>query len=427
MHARHSRPLLLALAVTLFAWLLPSIALAAEDEQKAPPAPLVTDVWTESSDHRTAGLNGRITVFLTNAPRDQPCSSYVLFIDNRALTGLAPESCSFDDESKLTRIRFVLRRTDQNSDVWLALLQHPVDLTRNYAITLNDREDGTRPFPSEIASAPRKADQSDRFTLRLVSESGFYWFLILGALLVAVWLLAGGLTPLLRERPSEDPDGRTWRELPYSLGLTQMAFWTLLVLLGFVFLWLVTNQTNTISESTLVLLGISAGTALAGGIINAQFDGRAAPKSRGFFRDICGDKTGITLHRIQMLAWTAVLGIIFCVTIYSQLTMPSFNPALLALMGISSGSYIGFKFPEEKSGVPAPAPAGAGDKTAAGVTPPSQLPVGARRAATELALQGERPEAASDGSDGGGATASERSRTPVPEAGRSPEHSGASP
>jgi hypothetical protein len=39
-------------------------------------------------------------------------------------------------------------------------------------------------------------------------------------------------------------------------------------------------------------------------------------------------------------------------TVYSAyrfLAMPDFDPTLLGLMGISSGTYIGFKFPEKKS------------------------------------------------------------------------------
>ncbi|HKV39453.1 MAG TPA: hypothetical protein VJX67_09585, partial [Blastocatellia bacterium] len=39
-------------------------------------------------------------------------------------------------------------------------------------------------------------------------------------------------------------------------------------------------------------------------------------------------------------------GVIFCVEVYKNLSMPQFDPTLLALMGISAGTYLGFKFPE---------------------------------------------------------------------------------
>lgn len=43
-----------------------------------------------------------------------------------------------------------------------------------------------------------------------------------------------------------------------------------------------------------------------------------------------------------------VLGVIFLSSVYNQLTMPEFSATLLGLMGISAGTYIGFKFPEQK-------------------------------------------------------------------------------
>jgi hypothetical protein len=48
-----------------------------------------------------------------------------------------------------------------------------------------------------------------------------------------------------------------------------------------------------------------------------------------------------------MATWTLVLGIIFVRSVYRELTMPDFDTSLLGLMGLSSGTYIGFKFPEK--------------------------------------------------------------------------------
>jgi hypothetical protein len=50
------------------------------------------------------------------------------------------------------------------------------------------------------------------------------------------------------------------------------------------------------------------------------------------------------------LVWTWVLGIIFISSVYHGLQMPQFNPTLLGLMGISSGTYLGFKVPENRGG-----------------------------------------------------------------------------
>ena len=70
--------------------------------------------------------------------------------------------------------------------------------------------------------------------------------------------------------------------------------------------------------------------------------------SSGFLRDILSDSSGYSFHRFQIFAWTIVLGIIFVSSVYNNLTMPEFSPTLLGLMGLSAGTYIGFKFPEQK-------------------------------------------------------------------------------
>ncbi len=69
--------------------------------------------------------------------------------------------------------------------------------------------------------------------------------------------------------------------------------------------------------------------------------------SKGFLRDVLSDASGYSFHRFQIFAWTIVLGIMFVSSVYNNLTMPEFSATLLGLMGISSGTYIGFKFPEK--------------------------------------------------------------------------------
>jgi cell division protein FtsB len=74
----------------------------------------------------------------------------------------------------------------------------------------------------------------------------------------------------------------------------------------------------------------------------------SAKASVSFLRDILSDSSGYSFHRFQIFAWTIVLGIIFVSAVYNSLNMPEFSSTLLGLMGISSGTYIGFKFPEKK-------------------------------------------------------------------------------
>lgn len=70
--------------------------------------------------------------------------------------------------------------------------------------------------------------------------------------------------------------------------------------------------------------------------------------SQGFLRDILSDGSGYSFHRFQIFAWTIILGIIFISSVYNSLAMPEFSPTLLGLMGLSAGTYIGFKIPENK-------------------------------------------------------------------------------
>ncbi len=53
----------------------------------------------------------------------------------------------------------------------------------------------------------------------------------------------------------------------------------------------------------------------------------------------------MSFHRFQIIVWTLVLGVVFCSEVLTKLAMPSFDSTLLILMGISSGTYLGFKFP----------------------------------------------------------------------------------
>jgi len=74
----------------------------------------------------------------------------------------------------------------------------------------------------------------------------------------------------------------------------------------------------------------------------------AVPMSTGIFTDLFTDATGVSLHRFQMAAWTVVLAVVFVASVYNTLAMPEFGETILALMGISSGTYVGFKFPEKR-------------------------------------------------------------------------------
>jgi hypothetical protein len=198
----------------------------------------------------------------------------------------------------------------------------------------------------------------------------------------------------------------------YSLGRFQMAFWFTLTIISFFFIWLITDAYDIITPTILTLIGISAGTSLSAAVIddskstellnktidlqnendrlviemtniNTLIDTVPAPallsdlqnqrqskqerlaviiplitrnklvltpqQSEGFFKDLLQDVNGVSFHRLQMLVWTFVLGLIFLYSVWKRLSMPEFSATLLALQGITAGTYLGFKFPEKQA------------------------------------------------------------------------------
>ncbi len=203
----------------------------------------------------------------------------------------------------------------------------------------------------------------------------WYWILGLFILLLGTLLYLGATTDMLRSAlTGKLADGK---HPPYSLGLVQMAFWFCLTLGAYVYICLVTRQVHVPMGSVLGLLGISATTGLAavfvdkqktGGSADAQAAAAASPAtSQGFLADILSDGDGVSFHRFQIVVWTIVLGVVFVWSVYRDITMPEFDASLLTLMGISSGTYIGFKFPEKvKTGDGPPPTAGGAPAPAAG-------------------------------------------------------------
>ena len=126
----------------------------------------------------------------------------------------------------------------------------------------------------------------------------------------------------------------------YSLGRTQMALWTFVIAPALAFIFMVTWNASAISNGVLVLMGISFGTTL----LAAVSDATAPPKvSVDFLTDLVTDDTGPSMHRYQMVLFTLILVVIFIAKTAAGLVMPEFDNSLLALMGISNGTYLGFK------------------------------------------------------------------------------------
>jgi hypothetical protein len=190
---------------------------------------------------------------------------------------------------------------------------------------------GTQPLAEWVPPDPRMPAQ-----LRVYSPP-VAWMAGIGFILLLVGIfLAGRTTSLLRDGDATSA---------YSLARSQMAFWMIATVFGFVFIWVLTHEyQNVITAATFTLLGISGTTAIAAKAIDAN----SAPQpSKGFLTDILSDgQGGPQVHRIQVVIWTLVLGTIYVSNIFDSLVLTAFDSNLLILVGIANGVYAGFKTQE---------------------------------------------------------------------------------
>lgn len=270
----------------------------------------------------------------------------VPYLDDRPLKGLYPETV--DPHSHT--LTFHLDRTQSTQEAWTDLLKNPGFDPRvmTFSVGLEDKQ-----------QLPTKA----KISLVVIPKKWFIASIAVFLLLLYILFRLAAGTALLRDpgisqghmpgftvlwrRPS--PDTKLG---PYSLARTQMAFWFFLVITAFVLIWMIIGDTDTITPGVLVLVGISAGTALGATAIDSS-KRKTTPEpargegSRGFLNDILSDGTGVSFHRFQIVVWTIVLGFIFSRRVLNHLAMPDFGTNLLTLMGISSGTYLGLKLPEQ--------------------------------------------------------------------------------
>ncbi len=293
-------------------------------------------------------LFNTITVTVANLPlllkaAGNDYSKIILFLDGYPLKGITNSPRPGDGSNEL---KFDLKRTD-NEDTkksWNSLLGRPsLPIPKDKPVSVTVGVQGQPPVETAVKD-------NTKFPMTVISKYG-YWVFV-AALVLFLWQFIRWAknSDVLRVGPRLT-DGTLQR---YSLGRCQMAYWFIIVAASYVFIWMVTSEYGVLPGSVLGLIGISAGTALGAVIIDSSGPGSVnasvTPQpTAGFFNDIFSDDQGkITFHRFQILAWSIVLGIIFIASVYNVLTMPDFPSELLALMGISSGTYIGFKFPEKQ-------------------------------------------------------------------------------
>lgn len=335
-----------------------------------------------------AGLDDRLFLSVSMPP-DQAANDLARKIRDWRLSinGIAIDDSQLSWEAAQDTTIVVsvkLRRSTSSKAAWNELLAQKV-LDHAVAITITDAN--KKPFPS-----------SAFFNLQVIRLSWYRW-VVLGVLAVLVIVLCSNdrLKQMLREDgPRKDPT----RPAAYSLARVQMFYWFALTIVCYVVIWIITGDRDTINNDVLTLMGISAGTFLGAVAIDSskkaqarsqlpdaaaklefaqdaataaaeaggpnaatartallvqqrtfkQLDARTlADYNEQFLTDILSDADGLSFHRFQIFAWSLVLGAIFLISVVQTLSMPTFGNTLLGLMGISGGTYLGFKFPEQKT------------------------------------------------------------------------------
>jgi len=274
-----------------------------------------------------------------------------LTIDGEKINTPAPVRTG--DENSL---RYTITKDAANKKVLDSLFVNPLQMVATAQVSLSVDE-------------PVKKVQQDIWpgSFRLVRPTNFNGMLFCIALVLFAlsFMKLGKFDARLRNYDSDST---------FSLSLVQMAVWYYVVTMSFLYLYFSGGFCMPeLNQSTMVLLGISSATALGGKIINvsntekektesaeksrqdrsvAGNDGAATgatkgAQSNGLLLDILSDEYGINLTRFQIFVWTLVMVGIFIWTVISESVIPDFSDSnLLLLMGISSGSYLGYKLKE---------------------------------------------------------------------------------
>lgn len=141
---------------------------------------------------------------------------------------------------------------------------------------------------------------------------------------------------------------------PFSLARTQLGVWTVIIACCYLYKVLCKGCSPTdIMEkntTTLILLGISAGTTAVAGIIDSSQEKQRHQNqpSEGFIKDILSDENGISIHRFQNVIWTVIAIVIYLTDIATneKCHLPELDQTLLSLTGISNATYLGLKLKE---------------------------------------------------------------------------------
>lgn len=282
---------------------------------------------------------------LQSRPADK--SQLILYANGVALKGMATDWFSdYSNQDIINRkiallkdttdIFFILKRDQATKIAWNFFYSNTKHWYQNdITLNLSVGWEGMSPIIKKGNSKTRLTVKYFQFEVFLVWIVGFVLF-------IAASLYLAIKTDLLREC---DVEGA------YSLSLTQLMFWTVLIIGAFIYTLVLTDIASTLNTSVLLLLGISLSTTGFASLIDNNKKNRNEVECKthiNFFKDILTDGNCYSVQRAQIVAWNLVLGVYFILYTINNKDMPEFSETLLFLAGISSASYLTGKIPENK-------------------------------------------------------------------------------
>lgn len=326
-----------ALVIFTVCGLLFSVGLWAEAIDTSKPY-----VVSVHSSENALGLEDEIGVAVINAGQlldeaRQQDKHILLFLDGSQLKGIYPDSYAVDRDKG--ELHFFVDHSEEPIAMWDHLMlsrESQKFFSRKVSISVGLEDQN--PVPTMVKD-------KNSFKLIMVRKRWFYVSVVALLALLGLFIVLAIKTDMLRNiGPNPSHGGRK----PYSLAHTQMAIWFFTIMSSWLLLYVLKHTFDTINESLVILMGISSGAGIAAATIDSNRKVKAVIKrSKGFINDILSDSNGISFHRFQVFAWTIVMVLVFIRQVASYLVMPEFSTALLTLMGISSGTYLGFKVSEK--------------------------------------------------------------------------------
>ncbi|SHJ28742.1 hypothetical protein SAMN02745146_2766 [Hymenobacter daecheongensis DSM 21074] len=285
----------------------------------------------------------------------------VLYIDDAPLIGMPPLAVYADEAPAAgqaagrrdDKVVFKLSRTIDNARYWNVVYSSPWAFSHPGHIGLGyDDQVITELYPGPTGIV--------RF--ELIQPSALWGSLLGTAVLGLSILLLASRSWLLRETDGQatGPDGAivTVANPAYSLAKMQLAWWTFIILSCYLIIYCVTGEMPDLSVTSLGLLGISAGTTALNGLLTPAAGAQPLPvyPSRGWLTDILSDGHGVSMHRLQKVVISLMMGYFFVRSVYKTVAMPDWTTNQMLLLAVSSATYLGLKWQENRQPDAAAAP-----------------------------------------------------------------------